>query len=93
MFINMNIGEDSETVLFEIFLGNQLIERQQVTAPRKMLEMMFINYMMEIRQVKEPMHLRMSGAVEIWDNFENRTKIIPKAIDCWNYDYNFEEET
>ena len=92
MFINFS-SEDFQTekVLFEIFLGNQPIQRQQVNAPRAMLEAMFLNYVQELAARNEPMHLKMSGEVEIWDEFENCRKILPKSIDYWNYNYEGEE--
>lgn len=88
MFININsTGFEIETVLFEVFLGNQLIRREQASMPREVLEMRFMHYAQELATRKEPMHLRMSGTVEIWDEFENKMKTLPRSIDYWNYNY------
>ena len=56
-------------------------------APEEMLKLMFLNYVQQLAERREPMHLRMSGEDVIWDNFENKQKIIPKRIDYWNYNY------
>ena len=85
MFININ--NDFETVVYEVWLGEQLIERQQVQAPEEMLKLMFMNYVQELACHKEPMHLRMSGTVKIWDQLEGKFKVLPKSIDYWNYNY------
>lgn len=88
MFINFNnFNQNSESVIFEIWLGNQLIQKQSMQAPEEMLKLMFLNYVQQLAERREPMHLRMSGEDVIWDNFENKQKIIPKRIDYWNYNY------
>lgn len=84
MFINFG---NSEKVLFEIKIGNQVIERQEVAAPKEMLIAMFMNYVQQMAGNPQHMHLRMSGEEVIWDNFENKQKVIPKYIDYWNWDY------
>ena len=87
MFINLGGNLETEKVVFEIYLGNQLIQSQVVTAPEEMLKMMFLNYIQQLAVQKQPMHLRMRGEDIIWDNFENRQKVLPKYIDYWNYNY------
>lgn len=49
--------------------------------------MMFLNYVQQCAAHHEPMHLRMSGQDIIWDEFEQRQKVLPKRIDYWNYNY------
>ena len=87
MFINFNSGFDVEEVLFEIFLGNQLIERKQVSAPEEMLKMMFLSYVQQLAQERQPMHLKMSRTTNIWNNFDNEMRSIPVSVDYWNWNY------
>ena len=86
---HINIDQDMniEQVIYEIWLGNELIHREQVRAPEDMLKMMFLNYVQQMAGRHEPMHLRMSGQEVIWDEFEQRQKVLPKRIDYWNYNY------
>ena len=87
MFINFGREDfDFEKVLFEVWIGNQLVERQEVQAPEEMLTMMFLNYVQQMAGQRNPMHLRMSGTAEIWDQYEKKRKVLPKSIDYWNYD-------
>ena len=85
--ININQDMNIEQVIYEIWLGNELIHREQVRAPEDMLKMMFLNYVQQMAGRREPMHLRMSGQDIIWDEFEQKQKVIPKRIDYWNYNY------
>ena len=85
--ININQDMNIEQVIYEIWLGNELIHREQVRAPEDMLTMMFLNYVQQMAGRSEPMHLRMSGQEVIWDEFEQRQKVLPKRIDYWNYNY------
>ena len=45
----------SYTVVIEIYIGNQLIQSQQMTAPRPILEMQFLRIVQEIQQQSQPM--------------------------------------
>ena len=85
--INFNQDMNIEQVTYEIWLGNELIHREQVQAPEDMLKMMFLNYVQQCAARHEPMHLRMSGQEVIWDEFEQKQKTLPKRIDYWNYNY------
>ena len=85
--INLNQDINIEQVTYEIWLGNELIHREQVQAPEDMLKMMFLNYVQQCAARREPMHLRMSGQEVIWDELEQQQKVLPKRIDYWNYNY------
>ena len=84
--ININ-QEEFETVIYEVWLGDELIHRKQMRAPEDMLKMMFMDYVQRCAVCHEPMHLRMSGQEVIWDEFEQQQKVLPKRIDYWNYNY------
>ena len=85
--ININQDMNIEQVIYEVWLGDELNHREQVQAPEDMLKMMFLNYVQQCAAHREPMHLRMSGQEVIWDEFEQRQKVLPKRIDYWNYNY------
>lgn len=85
MFINFGQDLGVEEVVFELKLGNQVIEQKKIQAPRQMLEAIFMNYVQQMRNNSQPLYLCMSGKEIIWDDFEQKQKIIPKSIECWNY--------
>ena len=88
MFIDFGGDLGLEEVTFELKLGNQTIERKKVQAPQPMLIAMFMGYLQQMKGHPSPLYLCMSGEEVVWDSFEQKQKIIPKSIECWNYDPN-----
>lgn len=78
----------SYTVAIEIYIGNQLVQSQQMTAPRPFLEMQFLGLVQEIQQQSQPMKAIMKRKEIIWDNFEQ----IQKEVECSIVAQNWEEE-
>ena len=72
MFFDFNPFTDntSETVTLEIYLGNQLVQSQQMTAPPQILQMYFMQAVQEAMAQKQPMKVKMTGVSNIWDAFE-----------------------
>ena len=60
----------SDAVVIEIYIGNQLVQSQQMTAPRPFLEIQFLRLVQEIQQQSQPMKVIMKRKEIIWDNFE-----------------------
>ena len=83
---------DFEEVVFEIRTGNQILERRRVRAPEDMLKMMYLDYMRQMAGCPEHMHLSMRGEAVIWDEFEQKQKILPKSVDYWNWNFEGEPE-
>ena len=88
--IHINLGQDLnfEEVTFEIYLGNQIIERRRAHAPEDMLKMMFMSYCEQLYANRpQPMCVKMLGEEQIWSEFDNTMKVIPKSVCYWNYNY------
>ena len=76
----------SYTVVIEIYIGNQLVQSQQMTAPRPFLEMQFLRLVQEIQQQSQPMKAIMKRKENIWDNFEQIQKEVEYNIVAQNWE-------
>lgn len=83
MFINLN--EQIFNVIFTIYLGNQPIKQWRMEAPRAFIEMQFIQTVQEIASQTQPMKVIISREEVIWDQFEQRQKIVPYTMEFQNY--------
>lgn len=76
----------SYTVVIEIYIGNQLVQSQQMTTPRPFLEMQFLRIVQEIQQQPRPMKIIMKRKEIIWDNFEQIQKEVEYNIVAQNWE-------
>lgn len=83
MFIN--IDEQIFNVTFTIYLGNRPIRRWTLEAPRPFIEMQFIQTVQEIASQIQPMKVVVSREEIIWDQFEQKQKVIPYTMEFQNY--------
>lgn len=65
---------------FEVYLENKLINRQSIQAPKEMLMMQFVQLHNQIAKEKRAMKITMVVPQVIWDNFENKEKILNNEI-------------
>lgn len=76
----------SYTVVIEIYIGNQLVQSQQMTTPRPFLEMQFLRLIQEIQQQSQPMKVIMKRKEIIWDNFDQIQKEVEYNIVAQNWE-------
>lgn len=74
-----NVFETYE-VTFEIYIENKLANKQTMEAPKEMLMANFIQTVNQIGKDKRPIKIRMSRPEIIWDNFENKQKVLTNEI-------------
>lgn len=68
-------------VIFTVYLGEQPIRRWQMVAPQEFIIMKFLQTVQQIASQSQPMKV-----VEvIWDQFEQKQKIIPCTMEFQNY--------
>ena len=67
-------------VTFEIYIEDKLANKQTMQAPKEMLMANFIQTVNKIAQDKRPMKIRMSSPETIWDNFENKQKVLENEV-------------
>ena len=82
--------EDTFDVIFTIYLGNQVIEQWRMQAPRpfieaQFIEIKFIQTVQQIASQSQPMKVIVSREEVIWDQFEQKHKVLPVTMEFQNY--------
>lgn len=87
MFFNVGNFDLGKTynVTIEVYVGHQLVQSQNLSAPATILQMNFLQLVKQISQEKQPMKIVMKRTEQIWDNFENKTKEVIYILECQNW--------
>lgn len=75
---------DIQEVTFEIYIEDKIIQRQSMQAPKEFLIVNFINTAKQIRNDQRPMKIKMIRPELIWDNIEQKQKILNNEIELSN---------
>lgn len=67
-------------VVFEIYIEDKLVNQQTMQAPKELLMANFIQTVNKISKDVRPIKIKMSRPETIWDNFENKQKVITNNI-------------
>ena len=78
--INMFDMFETYEVTFEVYLEDKIINKQTTQAPKEFLMAQFAQTMKQIAQDRRPMKLKMIVPQIIWDNFENRQKVLDNSV-------------
>lgn len=81
MFIDNQLFD----VTFTIYVGNQPIQKMQMRSIRPFLEAQFMSIVQQIASQKQPMKVVMSREEVIWDQFEQKHKVLPYTVEFQNY--------
>ena len=84
MFINV-MNEDIFDVTFSIYLDNQIIRQWRMQAPKPFIEIKFIQTVQQIASQSQPMKVIVSREEVIWDQFEQKHKVLPVTMEFQNY--------
>lgn len=79
-FNDLNDMFETYKVTFEIYLEDNLVEQQTMQAPKEFLMANFIQTVNQISEDVRPIKIKMSRPEIIWDNFENKQKVITNNI-------------
>lgn len=86
---------DIQEVVFEVWNEDKLINKQIMQAPKDMIIINFVQTAKQIKNDSRPIKLKMSRQEVIWDNFENKEKILDcfvsvsnHAMEAWETDKN-----
>ena len=79
MRIGFNMFETYE-VTFEIYIEDKMVNKQTMQAPKEILMANFIQTVNQIAQDRRPMKIRMSRPEVIWDEFENKQKVLENEV-------------
>lgn len=72
------MGDIFETheVMFEVYIEDKLTNRQQMQAPKEMIIANFLQTAKQIQADRRPIKIKMIRPEEIWDNFEQRRRVL-----------------
>ena len=71
-------------VIFEVYIEDKLINRQRIQAPKQMIIANFVNTAEQIKDDQRPIKLKMIRQEIIWDDFEQKQKVIDNEIELDN---------
>ncbi len=71
---------ETHEVTFEIYIEDKLTNKQTMQAPKEMLMANFLQTVKQIQNDKRPLKIRMSRPEIIWDNFENKQKVLNNEV-------------
>lgn len=82
-FGGSQFGQSIE-VLFEQYVGNQVVSQQRLSAPAMMLQSQFMQACQQIAG-QSPMRIKMTRWEEIWDQTEQKTKPVEYSVEFQNW--------
>ena len=76
------MGDIFETheVVFEVYIEDNLTNRQQMQAPKEMIIANFLQTAKQIQADRRPIKIKMIRPEEIWDKFEQRRRVLNNEI-------------
>ena len=75
---------DIQEVIFEVYIEDKLTNRQQMSAPKEMLIANFIQTAKQIKADQRPIKIKMIRPEVIWDEFEQKQKVLNNEIELSN---------
>lgn len=75
---------DIYKVAFEIYIKDKLVQKQMLQAPKEILMAQFLQTAQQIRNDSRPMKIKMIVPDIIWDNFENKQKVLNNEVSASN---------
>lgn len=82
--INIEDMLEMHNVIFEVYIEDKLTNRQQMQAPKEMLIANFLQTAKQIQNDQRPIKIKMIKPEVIWDNFEQKQKILNNEIELSN---------
>lgn len=82
--INMDDMFEMHNVIFEVYIEDNLTNRQRIQAPKEMLIANFIQTAQQIQNDQRPIKIKMIRQEEIWDNFEQKHRTVNYEIELRN---------
>lgn len=84
MFVDMGDMFEMHEVIFEIYIEDKLAKRQQMQAPKQMLMINFVQMAQQIQKDQRPIMIKMIRPEVIWDEFEQKQKVLNNEIELSN---------
>lgn len=84
MFFNFGFSQP-QTVTLEQYIGNALVNSQQLSAPPEFLQAQFIQLVQQVARQSQPMKIRMVRWEDVWDKFDGEWKKIECYVEFKNW--------
>lgn len=84
MFINFDSVFEPYEVDIETYIEDKMVNKQTIQAPQQIIISNFLQLMNQIKNDKRPLKVRMTRPEIIWDNFENKQKVLTNEISFSN---------
>lgn len=84
MFVNVEDMLEMHEVIFEIYIEDKLVNKQQIQAPKEALIINFIQTAKQIQNDQRPIRIKMIRPEVIWDEFEKAQKVLNNEIELSN---------
>ena len=80
----MRINFDISEMTYEIYIGDQLVNRETIQAPFMIHKSQYLNLIQQVANDNRPMKFKIIKQEQIWDEFEQKTKILNNYIEFSN---------
>lgn len=84
--VNVDIEDmlEMHEVIFEVYIKDQLTNRQQMQAPKQMLIANFVETAKRIKTDTRPIKFKMIKPEIIWDNIEQKQNVLYNELEISN---------
>lgn len=80
MFINFDSMFEPYEVDIETYIEDKMVNKQTIQAPQQIIISSFLQLMNQIKNDKRPLKIRMTRPEIIWDNFENKQRVLTNEV-------------
>lgn len=84
MFVNFDSMFEPYEVDIETYIEDKMVNKQTIQAPQQIIIANFLQLMNQIKNDKRPLKVRMTRPEIIWNNFENKQKVLTNEISFSN---------
>ena len=81
MFFNIDNMFDCQ---LDIYIGNQLVQSQQMTMPAQMLSVRFMQMCQQVANDARPIHVVMRRWEDVYDQYDGKTRRHEYKLEYWN---------
>lgn len=68
----------------DVYVGNQLVQSQQIAMPDQMLAAQFIQICKQVASDPQPIHVVMRRLEDVYDQYGGKTKRHEYKLEYWN---------
>ena len=84
MFFNFGFSQPL-TVTIEQYIGNSLVQSQQLSAPPEILQAQFIQLVQQVASQSQPMKIRMVRYEDVWSQIDQEWKKLELDVAFQNW--------